>query len=56
MIERDSNNRPSKPPDFLEVDKDSDNQLLSEKYKRNILHPWCLTTFQQVTKFLCIWV
>ena len=52
MIERDSNNRPSKPPDFLEVDKDSDNQLLSEKYKKEYSSSLVLNYFSASYKVL----
>ena len=52
MIERDSNNRPSKPPDFLEVDKDSDNQLLSEKYKKEYSSSLVLNYFSVSYKVL----
>ena len=34
MTDRDSINQSTKPPDFLEADRESDNQLLSEKYKK----------------------
>ena len=52
MIERDSNNRPSKPPNFLEVDKDSDNQLLSEKYKKEYSSSLVLNYFSVSYKVL----
>ena len=52
MIERDSNNRPSKPPNFLEVDKDSDNQLLSEKYKKEYSSSLVLNYFSASYKVL----
>ena len=52
MIERDSNNRPSKPPDFLEVDKNSDNQLLSEKYKKEYSSSLVLNYFSASYKVL----
>ena len=52
MIERDSNNRPSKPPDFLEVDKNSDNQLLSEKYKKEYSSSLVLNYFSVSYKVL----
>jgi cell division septation protein DedD len=52
MIERDSNNRPSKPPDFLEVDKNSDNQLLSEKYRKEYSSSLVLNYFSASYKVL----
>ena len=52
MIERDSNNRPSKPPNFLEVDKNSDNQLLSEKYKKEYSSSLVLNYFSVSYKVL----
>ena len=52
MIGRDSNNRPSKPPNFLEVDKDSDNQLLSEKYKKEYSSSLVLNYFSVSYKVL----
>ena len=52
MIERDSNNRPSKPPDFLEVDKNPDNQLLSEKYKKEYSSSLVLNYFSASYKVL----
>ena len=52
MIERDSNNRPSKPPDFLEVDKNPDNQLLSEKYKKEYSSSLVLNYFSVSYKVL----
>ena len=52
MIERDSNNRPSKPPDFLEVDKNPDNQLLSEKYRKEYSSSLVLNYFSASYKVL----
>ena len=52
MIERDSNNRPSKPPDFLEADKNLDNQLLSEKYKKEYSSSLVLNYFSASYKVL----